>query len=121
MTSYINPPSIEEQYSALVETYQKGYTRGRQIAPSLKGLEGLYRSHGYEKALLSLAAHYIYVEHNPRRGLELLQDYDGTVYKDDIQGMIDDATCLLDTNDSRMVQISSVLRIEEYLGITKKT
>ena len=111
---WIFPPPLHTQHKEAIDLY-----RGRKIREALKALELLQRKRAYGPAVLSLAAHEIYVVGAPGEGLRLLREARKmglAVPKGPMDTMQEDAKAILDGN-SVMVEMNARLAKQEYLGL----
>lgn len=117
----IFPPPPHIRYEEAINDYRSG-----KVREALKEFERLYRKDGYSKAVLSLAAHEIYVANAPMEGLRILRESSlpnkqGTVIvkvpTKAMKSMQDDAKAILE-GDTIMVDMNARLAKQQYLGVT---
>lgn len=118
------PPPLRTRYQNALRLYQqqqsKQHPQRRRPTTALNELHRLAFVEGYGKAIVSCAAHEIYMPGNsPAKGLRILQrdaKRDGIRFPSNTTFMEDDAMAILSGN-AHMVQLNAKLARQEYLGI----
>jgi hypothetical protein len=132
---WIAPPPPQRRYEDAIGLYQSG-----KVREALRVFTTLQQKDKYGNAILSLAAHEIYVSNNPIEGLRILQDAtkpppppiipssqpkEGrgkhtrimrNISRRSMQSMQDDAKAIMAGN-SNMVDMNARLAKQQYLGI----
>jgi hypothetical protein len=111
-----NPPPVRMRYRHAVQLYQEG-----RVREALKAFQKLSSQDRYGLAVLSLAAHDIYVGKSPSEGLRRLREarMEGvSMPKRAMSAMQDDAKAMQEDGNDRMIEMNARMAKQEYLGIT---
>jgi hypothetical protein len=106
------PPPVLIRYEEAIDQYRRG-----KVREALKEFRRLQRKDGYGPAVLSLAAHEIYVSHAPAEGLRILREANAKVPAKPMKSMQEDARAILAGN-AVMVDMNARLAKQQYLGIS---
>jgi hypothetical protein len=117
LEQWLYPPPPRLRYQTYKAMYQKGHTR-----PALKAFRWLVQTERYDMAVLSLAAHEIYVAEAPVEGLRILREArannDLILQQAAADTMAEDAKIIMEGN-AVMVKLSARMAKQDYLGIVE--